>query len=344
MGGVDRASVDSALHQLVRKEIVRPLKVSSIEAEVEYSFWHGLIRDVAYGQIPRRRRAAKHVAAAEWIESIAGERVSDQAELLVYHYGEALELSRSAGLTDEAASLEDTTRRHWVLAGDRAMKLDVARAAECFGRALSLAPSEHPDRAEHPGADGVRVLRRRQISGGRANVRTGAGPVPRGRRSTLGGDVPGSARDRALGAGRRRPAVELDWPRRWTILEELPHGTELADSYATLSSERTVSGHLDEAIAVGGAIARSVVAAGGRAPAPTRPQLSRGGALLHEGTSTGSRTSRKRCGIAEGLGLARESVMPLLILAEIGWSTRGPDERHRSRGSSPAPRESARAR
>jgi predicted ATPase len=55
---VERATVDSALHQLVRKEIVRPLKVSSIEAEMEYSFWHGLIRDVAYGQIPRRRRAA----------------------------------------------------------------------------------------------------------------------------------------------------------------------------------------------------------------------------------------------------------------------------------------------
>ena len=68
MGGVDRATVDEALHELSLKEIVRPSKVSSIASEAEYLFWHALIRDVAYGQIPRRRRAAKHVAAAAWID------------------------------------------------------------------------------------------------------------------------------------------------------------------------------------------------------------------------------------------------------------------------------------
>ena len=40
------------------------------------SFWHALIRDVAYGQIPRSARAAKHEAAADWLEEMAGERLA----------------------------------------------------------------------------------------------------------------------------------------------------------------------------------------------------------------------------------------------------------------------------
>ena len=322
MGGVDRASVDSALHQLVRKEIVRPLKVSSIEAEVEYSFWHGLIRDVAYGQIPRRRRAAKHVAAAEWIESIAGERVSDQAELLVYHYGEALELSRSAGLTDEVSSLEDTTRRHWVLAGDRAMKLDVARASECFARALSLAPSEHPDRADilaRMGSASFDAGRYREAE--RTYEQALALFREAGDQLSVGTCLDRLATvlwDQGDPAGCRARLAEA-----LTILEDLPHGTELADSYATLASERTVSGHLDEAIVWA---ERSLDLSTQLKAEHLRPRaLSyRGVARCYTGDLGGVEDLEDALRIAEGLGLARESVMPLLILAEIGWATSGP--------------------
>jgi hypothetical protein len=31
-----------------------------MESEVEYSFWHVLVRDAAYGQIPRGERARRH--------------------------------------------------------------------------------------------------------------------------------------------------------------------------------------------------------------------------------------------------------------------------------------------
>ena len=40
----------------------------SVAGDTEYSFQHVLLRDVAYGQIPRRERAEKHRRAAEWIE------------------------------------------------------------------------------------------------------------------------------------------------------------------------------------------------------------------------------------------------------------------------------------
>ena len=100
IGGRDQAELELALHELARKELVRPARVSSMEGESEYSFWHLLVRDVAYGQIPRAERARRHRAAAAWIERKAGERVEDLAEVLAHHYLQALELAEAAGDTE----------------------------------------------------------------------------------------------------------------------------------------------------------------------------------------------------------------------------------------------------
>ena len=74
MGGRELREVEHALHELSRKELVRPARASSMDGEAEYAFWHVLVRDVCYSQIPRVDRAARHRAAAAWIERKAGER------------------------------------------------------------------------------------------------------------------------------------------------------------------------------------------------------------------------------------------------------------------------------
>src|SRR5439155_15719282 len=53
MGSRDEREVRDGLHELARKELVRPARRSSVAGQAEYSFWHLLIRDVAYSQIPR---------------------------------------------------------------------------------------------------------------------------------------------------------------------------------------------------------------------------------------------------------------------------------------------------
>jgi class 3 adenylate cyclase/tetratricopeptide (TPR) repeat protein len=136
MGGLDPPAVRDGLHELARKELLRPARRPSIEGESEYAFWHLLIRDVAYGQIPRASRAAKHVAAAAWIERIAGERVEDSAELLVHHHEQAIDLARSAG--GDVADLEAKLVPLLILAGERALRLDTAKAFALFDRALAL--------------------------------------------------------------------------------------------------------------------------------------------------------------------------------------------------------------
>jgi predicted ATPase len=118
-----------------------------MEGEAEYGFWHLLVRDVCYAQIPRAARAARHRAAAAWLEETAGERAEDLADVLAHHHLTALELARASGQAQDTAELETKTLRYLALAAERALPLDVGSAEQSLARALELAPAGHPERA-----------------------------------------------------------------------------------------------------------------------------------------------------------------------------------------------------
>jgi tetratricopeptide (TPR) repeat protein len=143
--GITPARADGLLHALERKEFIQRARRSSVANETEYWFRHMLVRDVAYGQIPRAARAEKHHRAALWIESLG--RPDDHAELIAHHYLRALELARLAG-TEEVA-LSDSARLALRDAGDRAASLGAHTAsARFYAAALELWPAEDPDRAQ----------------------------------------------------------------------------------------------------------------------------------------------------------------------------------------------------
>jgi class 3 adenylate cyclase/tetratricopeptide (TPR) repeat protein len=137
MGAHERHDVFTGLRELVRREFVRPARVSSMRDEEEFSFWHVLVRDVAYQQIPRAARGRKHVDAAEWIEQASEGRVADQADFLAHHYAQALELGRASGNTGDVDDLEERLVRFSILSGDRAMSLDIPAAEGAYRRALA---------------------------------------------------------------------------------------------------------------------------------------------------------------------------------------------------------------
>ncbi len=145
MGGRAPHDVEHALHELTRKELVRPARQSSMEAEQELAFWHLLVRDVAYSQIPRAQRASKHLKAATWLEGKAGERVEDLAEVLAHHTGEALDLAQATGDPDLADEVLPRARRYALLAGERALGLDATKAVQLLERALALTPDDDPE-------------------------------------------------------------------------------------------------------------------------------------------------------------------------------------------------------
>ena len=58
LGERDRSDADDLTMRLERKQLVRRNRRSSIAGEVEFSFTHALIREVAYSQLPRAARRA----------------------------------------------------------------------------------------------------------------------------------------------------------------------------------------------------------------------------------------------------------------------------------------------
>jgi class 3 adenylate cyclase/tetratricopeptide (TPR) repeat protein len=137
--------VTERLHSLERKEFIRRERRSSVAGVGEYGFRHVLVRDVAYGQIARAERAAKHLHAAAWIESLG--RPQDHAELLAHHCVAGLELERASG--GESAALAPRAARALGDAGDRAAALKAFTVAIAFYRhALELTPEDVPERAD----------------------------------------------------------------------------------------------------------------------------------------------------------------------------------------------------
>jgi class 3 adenylate cyclase/tetratricopeptide (TPR) repeat protein len=143
IGGSERWTLEQRLHQLERRELIRRDRRSSVAGENEYAFRHILVRDVAYGQIPRTLRAEKHLQAAEWIEGMG--RSEDHAEMLAHHYLEALELARATG--GDVGTGAERARATLRDAGDRAFALGAfPAAARYLEAALDLWPENHQER------------------------------------------------------------------------------------------------------------------------------------------------------------------------------------------------------
>jgi tetratricopeptide (TPR) repeat protein len=143
LGHGPRRQAEEMLFGLARKEFVQPVRRSKVAGDAEYAFRHVLLRDVAYGQIPRAARGDKHRLTAAWIESLG--RPEDHAEMLAHHYLSALEYAHAAGRDD--AALAEPARLAMRAAGDRAFALaSYAAAARFYEAALELWPEDDPDR------------------------------------------------------------------------------------------------------------------------------------------------------------------------------------------------------
>ncbi len=140
---IDREAVDRTLQALDRRGLFRRYR-APVGAEGEYVFHHALVRDVAYGQIPRARRGEKHLRAAEWLESLG--LPEDHAETAAHHYLAALEYVRAVG--GDVQPFAEHARTALKRAGDRALALNAyAASARFFGGALELSPPDD-ERAE----------------------------------------------------------------------------------------------------------------------------------------------------------------------------------------------------
>ena len=292
MGERDGEGVRDGLHQLARKELLRPARLSSVEGQSEYAFWHALIRDVAYGQIPRSARAAKHLAIADWIEQMAGARLVDHSELLAHHTTEAIALGEASGASRDP-ELELRAARCLVLAGDRAVELDVGAASARYRQALELLPAG----SEEHGLTLLKLAEMAQAHGRFEDARDHA------EAAAIELDVAGAARSAARayglvgntyfqlgGADRMRAALE----RALELVEPLSPGPEHVEIYGRMAALESLSGGSPQ---VGFEWADKSVALGeelGLRREVVRGYQWRGMARCGSGTSRASRTSSTR--------------------------------------------------
>jgi class 3 adenylate cyclase/tetratricopeptide (TPR) repeat protein len=132
--GVDIDFARLALRRMSQRELIRPVRRSSMLGQEEHSFVHVLARDVAYGQIPRSERASLHLAAARWLEAKAEDRLIDVAEQLAHHYSTAVRLHPS---TDR--DVKERAFRFVMMAAERAENLDARQAVAFYRSALEFA-------------------------------------------------------------------------------------------------------------------------------------------------------------------------------------------------------------
>jgi class 3 adenylate cyclase len=130
----DVGDLANALDALEGRDLIRREALSWIEGEVQYTFKHAIIRDVAYATLPRARRRDMHAVVATFLE----------------------ESTRGAGATASALA------EHWREAGRQEMALEYLlvaadqagrgwakdEAARLYGEALELCPEDSPVRRQ----------------------------------------------------------------------------------------------------------------------------------------------------------------------------------------------------
>jgi class 3 adenylate cyclase len=132
-GALDRlrgeeGGVCDLLDSLEAKDLVHREPSSRLEGDTEYSFKHMLVRDVAYGTLPKAVRRTLHAAAARYIEEAAGRRAFDSSTLLAHHWKEAGETGNAIG--------------HLVAAAERAARAGArAETVNLLTEAIDLLPA-----------------------------------------------------------------------------------------------------------------------------------------------------------------------------------------------------------
>ncbi len=122
--GQSEPEVSDALASLLDKELVISHPASRLAGEREYGFKHALIRDVAYGMVPKATRCRQHFQVGGFIEQRVGERGDRAVALIADHYGRAATLGAEAALEpDELREMHAKATHFLEAAGDAALGL-----------------------------------------------------------------------------------------------------------------------------------------------------------------------------------------------------------------------------
>jgi class 3 adenylate cyclase len=126
----DQERLSELLTALERRDLIRRETVSAIEGDQQFAFRHVLIRDTAYGMLPRAHRRERHAQVATFLERQTDE-FGEAAAQLARHW-------REAGRGDRAIPYFTLAAEH----AGRGWAKDVA--VSLYRDALALVPESDP--------------------------------------------------------------------------------------------------------------------------------------------------------------------------------------------------------
>jgi len=154
---------DEQLRDAVRRDLIVEADERTIGAGRVYRFKHVLIRDVAYGTVPKAERSRLHDRYSRWLEATFADRSDEIIEIIAQHAAQAYVLARE--LADPGAVA--TGRRALALllaAARRAREREEVRAAlSLYERAATIAEELDGSVTERAHAMGHLVLLRRLL-------------------------------------------------------------------------------------------------------------------------------------------------------------------------------------
>jgi class 3 adenylate cyclase len=130
--GWESGSLTDALDSLEERDLIRRDARSRVSGDDQFSFKHGLIRDVAYATLTRAKRRARHAAVARFVEQDAGE-LDAVAPFLAHHWREAGDADRAL---DYFLTAAERASRGWAK----------VEAVQFYDRALELVPLDQRER------------------------------------------------------------------------------------------------------------------------------------------------------------------------------------------------------
>jgi predicted ATPase/class 3 adenylate cyclase len=159
-------AVQNALDSLIFRDFIVETEKqirSPVEHDLFYIFKHVLIRDVVYNNIPRMRRSQEHARLALWLEEQTTNDRETYAELLAYHYQQAVTTWSTSFAVDalelfdpdqpggaprhiSRSDLRTSAIKYLTLAGDQALhSYYTIRALQAYNDAFDLLSESNAD-------------------------------------------------------------------------------------------------------------------------------------------------------------------------------------------------------
>ncbi len=128
------------LDRLQGRDMIHPSRTDGVGT---FEFRHVLLRDAAYGGIPKVARLDLHSRLGTWLEDSSGDRLVEIEEIVGYHFEQAVLLARTVGRA--TGDLARHATEHLSAAGRRALdRSDVRGSAGLLARSRRMFDAPEP--------------------------------------------------------------------------------------------------------------------------------------------------------------------------------------------------------